>query len=395
MDSCEEGKGIRTLSTVCEAAETAGIHMVPNNPVQVLRFSEAINGNVRLLELNPEVEKSLKQGDRVVIRGLASDEAILCTESKSFEVKVVETSNTMLLCRDIQTPGKEAFTASQSAGGGLIRQEVCGSACSYLELRPCRGHLSRLAEVLSEHQYAGPETEPDNFVAGYTFRDLLDLVQGSEDELWTGLKRCKACCIDGFWRLLSADYFEQAFDRIVQSLAEKDWPIYEVPVDECCELLTDLLPRVIIEHCLTCYGKKNDNGATYCLDEELVSQFYAGYLLRRVAKFNYAEFMEVWQQTVPLGITVALEMLKGIALHDLTARPPVVWHFPANSLPYDVSPRFNALFQERTKWTLSDLRPYIEDLATPQQPLEAILLKHTRSTMDVTGQKLYNSRHPL
>ena len=27
-------------------------------------------------------------------------------------------------------------------------------------------------------------------------------------------------------------------------------------------------------------------------------------------QFNYVEFMDVWQQTVPLGITVSLDMLK-------------------------------------------------------------------------------------
>lgn len=61
------GASARTEKQVCEAAEAAGLHMVDNYPVQVFRFSDELRNGCRLLELHPDLEKSLRKGDRYVI----------------------------------------------------------------------------------------------------------------------------------------------------------------------------------------------------------------------------------------------------------------------------------------------------------------------------------------
>lgn len=40
----------------------------------------------------------------VVIRGQPSDDAMVCTESRTYELKLVETSNTLLLAPSLMTP---------------------------------------------------------------------------------------------------------------------------------------------------------------------------------------------------------------------------------------------------------------------------------------------------
>ena len=40
-----------------------------------------------------------------------------------------------------------------------------------------------------------------------------------------------------------------------------------------------------------------------------------------------------------LGLFPVAGYEQGVALHDMTARPPVVWHFPADHLPFEVAPR--------------------------------------------------------
>ena len=192
----------------------------------------------------------------------------------------------------------------------------------------------------------------------------------------------------------------------------------------------------MIEHCLKCYGEEcsgedEDTGSegtiitrtrtrtyihttySYCteayynLSEEKICQFYAVLLLRQAGKvssyitlhlykrlmyavnvfccldpyfiwlqFNYSEFMESWQQSVPLGMTTDLQQLRvsvakncdtvhhcmllssahirdhytvcslsyessqTIALTDMSSMPPVIWYFPASTLPQDPAERY-------------------------------------------------------
>lgn len=42
---------------------------------------------------------------RVVIRGEQNEHAVLCTNDKTYEIKVAETSNSLLLCPSLILPG--------------------------------------------------------------------------------------------------------------------------------------------------------------------------------------------------------------------------------------------------------------------------------------------------
>ena len=105
------------------------------------------------------------------------------------------------------------------------------------------------------------------------------------------------------------------------------------------------------------------------------------------------ELLQQWQREMP-GVgdiyQVSLEMLSGVALYcDLTKK----WkYFPEQGLSTDVSKRFDALFEEREKWTLDELRPYLQRLLTEDVSETDLLLKYTRPiTEQVDGKptKLY------
>ena len=61
------------------------------------------HNEVELLELSPELLALLESGEgQLCFKGGPDDEAVLCTRDKTFLVKRVETSNTLLL---MQPPG--------------------------------------------------------------------------------------------------------------------------------------------------------------------------------------------------------------------------------------------------------------------------------------------------
>jgi len=394
----------RSLEEVNKLADAASL-VNRTGPVQVLHFSVNPNSDeYKLLELPQSILETLVVGNSVAIRGDHQDEAVLCTDKATFDLKVAETSNSLLLVPHCALPKDEEFKSEVSP---LVHKEVSSCHTMYFEVKQCRPRLEKLKYLLNENPYKGSEDDlnPDDQSEGsltnrpnrYTFVDLLSKVQASETELLEALKKIKALEIDGYWRLLDTDYKEKVVVRILTLLEEMDWNYEAVPMKECCDILEELEPRNILEHCLNCYGEvidmnPGDSNIHYRLSEDKICRFFAEYLLRQAGRFNYHEFMDSWQQSVPEGMTTKSEHLAGIALKDMRSLPPVIWHFPAYELPDDPALRFMKLFKVQSKWTFDEIQPYIRDLEAPGQSLNALLMKYARSSTDVTGVKVYNSK---
>ena len=99
------------------------------------------------------------------------------------------------------------------------------------------------------------------------------------------------------------------------------------------------------------------------------------------------ELLAQWQGDMP-GVgdsyQVSLDMLSGVALRCEDSKK---WkYFSEDKLPTDLEKRFEVLFEEREKWTLDDLKPYVQRLATSELSETDLLLRHTRFvTEDVDG----------
>lgn len=87
----------------------------------------------------------------LVIRGLETDEAVLCTSSTTYAIRSVQTSNSMLVCYP------SASTVHSQADGFVYEIHDCTS--SYQELTPCQPRLDRLRIMLEERLYKGPAEE--------------------------------------------------------------------------------------------------------------------------------------------------------------------------------------------------------------------------------------------
>ncbi|XP_015757732.1 PREDICTED: sister chromatid cohesion protein DCC1-like [Acropora digitifera] len=335
----------RVLEDVNKLADAAGL-VNRKGLVQVLQFSHNPNNDeYKLLELPHRILDTLKVGNSVTIRGDHQDEAVLCTDKETYDLKNADTSNSLLLVPDCVLPKDEAFKSEVSP---LVFREVSSCHTTYFELKQRRPKLEKLKFLLVGDLYKGPENEENT---GHL-----------EDD---SVKKRSLLHHNGNY----------------------------------CFMLI-LFCRMILEHCLNCYGEVtnmetdsgDENTVYYKLSEDKICRFYAEYLLRQAGRFNYHEFMDSWQQSVPEGMITKSAHLAGIALTDMQSIPPVIWHFPASDLPDDPVHRFMKLFKVQPKWTFNEIQPYIQDLAAPGQSLNALLMKFARSSTDATGVKVYNSK---
>lgn len=382
-------------------------------PSQTLYFStSASDQNHTLIQLDNEIMDCILKGEEIVIRGKESDSAVLCTSDKTYDIKTAKISNTLLLLPECTIVKKKKSTSAeddekenaQSNNGSiqLIHRKIEGWSHDYLELKRIHPKISVLRNFLSENQYQGPEKEDENsWKKKYTMSELLNSVQASEGELVAALLKIGACCVNGYWRILDFGYIVDCLGEICNVIDSESWSISDVPLQQLCEKVNDsgeLVPDFIVRHLISYYGHKvsgsDSSNARYKLDEEKICRFFAEMLLRDVGKFNLDEFLEVWDQSVPDGMKTDRKYLLGLALVDLTAKPPTIQHFSVDTLSCNPLERFDALFSIRAKWTREDIEPYISDICLEGQSVSALLTKYARSSM-ANGTKLFCSRKSL
>ncbi|XP_031553142.1 sister chromatid cohesion protein DCC1-like, partial [Actinia tenebrosa] len=180
----------RTIEDVQLSANAAGLVSV--GPVQTLKFSEnCMSNEYKLIELPPKLLEKLQQGESFVIRGENQEDAMLCTKDSTYEIKLADTSNALLLTPECQT----------NKDPDLIEHQVCSCHSEYFEVRLVRPQLYKLRNLLRETLYRGPEYETKEngelrTKVRYSFDDLLNLVQASEKEIWDALEKLGAIAIN-------------------------------------------------------------------------------------------------------------------------------------------------------------------------------------------------------
>ncbi|KAG7474518.1 hypothetical protein JOB18_010638 [Solea senegalensis] len=364
--------------------------------IQCLSFGENVScADYCLVELDDTLCKHIEVGQNLVIRGDKDEHAVLCSGDKTYDLKIADTSNLLLFAPGCKTPD---LLPNDQKSSQVVHTQIWGFSNSYWELRKRRPKLRKMTKLLMENPYEGPALggHEENTENRYTMQDLLERIQASEEEIQAHLETIHACQIDGFWRVLDFDYEMKLLGHVTQLVDSESWSFNRVPLQTSLEELAPLEPKEMIEHCLNCYGKRftENDKVFYVLHEDKVCRGIALMLLQNAVKFNLREFQEVWQQSVPDGMSTRLDQLKSVALVDRTSHPETICLLRVDDLPEDTLDRFNHLFTLREKWTEDDITPYIQDLCGEKQTTGALLTKYARSSMQ-NGIKVFNSRRPV
>ena len=384
------GRSIVKLATRDEVELFANAANVTDriDPVQVLSFNENLNNSeLKLVELPPEVVASFEAGEAVVFRGRPNDNLVLCTNSMSYEVQQADTSNLLLLSPDTVTVG-----GGPPANGkeDLIQAEVIGSFHETFEAKEFNPKYERIHFLLNKFPLKDIGPSPSS-VNVYTFCDLLKESQASEQELLAYLHKIQALEVNGHWCILEYPLRDSILNQVLNLIEEKDWDWYGFPRLDCLEILSSLFPTFALEHVLSLYVKPIDDQSV-SLNEEMVCVYHAECLLKPVIKFSYFEFLEIWQQAVPLGMQTKPSQLLTMSVRDMSSSSPSIWYFPEERLdsqPYD---RLVQLFRVKERWTEDEIIPFLSSLETSKVSVNSIMLRFTRSSLDPTGTKYFSLR---
>lgn len=361
--------------------------------VQPISFTNGQDGDLMLMEIDKSLLNDLQGNEMLTFKGRDDDGAVLCTSKCTYEVREAETSNSLLLVPELQFPS-DISTEGIDSTLTISPKRVPRIFNTYLELRPCCSRLRALYYLLQRKPFGGTELEDDDLTDKYTLNDLLSMVQATEDEILSALKELPVVKINGFYRLLEVDYHFRVVNFIVDYTEAESIPIEKIPMEDVVGNVSELVPREIAtEVFLHCTVPSTDQGF-YSLNRDYICRLTAQAILKNVDKFNLAEFMELWQKSVPEGIQVDLSQLGGLALTDHSSIPESIFLFDKWEMPQEASERLNVLFRRKEKWTIEEIRPYIEDLcAGPKGDINTLLMKCARAFVE-NGIRRYAAKHP-
>ncbi|KAL6066898.1 Sister chromatid cohesion protein DCC1 [Balamuthia mandrillaris] len=384
--------------------------------VMELTFSPDFSGNngkFKVVEVTPEILDEIRKGDgSVCIKGLPSEEAVLCTKTKTYSIRHLDSTNTMLLL-----PAESPV--------------VSGSFNGHFELSPILPKLHALSQLLMQEasitQEEVEETEEEEDAdgmelvveakgkKGYTWEQLQDRVQASDAELEEALYNMGAIQWrgrrgegEGRWRVLAQDYDDAITELLLTTIRSHDWPLSHVPLEECVAEGESIYPAIFVEHCLKCLTlgglkaaekeKEKERTTMLSLDPERICQFRARQILSSTPNkpsWLYEEFLAKWTDTVrddgvPLE-AINVDSLKGLVLVTEIGAEKHASLFPVSSLPPHPKERFAILFKKRPKWTVEDIAPYVSDLVSGDITTEAFLSQYARMSTQA-GVVFYSQR---
>ncbi|KAK1318597.1 hypothetical protein QJS10_CPB04g01951 [Acorus calamus] len=323
---------------------------------------------------------------RVTMRGQPDEEAVLCTDSKTYAIKFVGTSNSMLLV----PPGDLV----PGEGSPTVAASIVKVAPGNMELVEVAPRLDKLKSLLSERPYV-PDNEEEGVQseAGlYSWEDLVECVQASDGELMDELRALSAIEIHGHWRIVDERVMDEILNVLIHNSVLFEWALDSLKEDEVITALeADGFSRILASHCLGMYARRVDENI-WGVDEKRVCLHFALKALKG-GKMKLEQFMDKWARSVPSGMQVELEMLEGEVLLERVGVETWIRAFSASSLPSIPAARFAALFKERPKWEWKDLQPYIRDLHVPGISLEGLLIKYTRKSQpNPDSEPIFSSR---
>lgn len=374
--------------------------------------SNEIQENLKLLELNPHLIKEIEEGQILCFKGGLTEKVVLCSETKTFEIKEAEISNSLLLIPGIKLAQETSTSPLKSPKGmnksldrscddddedleiprDLERKEILCIFHDYYECREVKPKYRKISDLLQLTRYSGPENE--HFIDRkllFNFDQLFDTVQCSRGEFLEGLSFYKAIQIDDQWRCLQFEYEYRIISLMIAVIAENSWNSDEVDKHTTVEALDGICPLEIVDGLFDIYTKPGKSNL-YKYKEDSVCRIVAQNMLQLGQKFHVDEFLSIWQEALPEGMNYDEKYLSGIGIIDRESNPQCVLALNEINLSTNLAERLKVLFKTKEKWTLEQIEPYIEYFASPQLQVTAVLAKHARATT-VNGKRLYVAKH--
>ncbi|KAG1775347.1 sister chromatid cohesion protein Dcc1 [Suillus placidus] len=351
-----------------------------------LRLSAATaqdTGSFRLLELPPELcqiieSASEKTAASLFIKGHPTEDAVLCTSEKTYTVRSVVLSNTVLV-----------VTPSRSDPNGTVH--IRDQLHEILELVPVVPKLHKLSILLRDMEYDEGDEDRQATMPKYSYEQARSEIQASEAEFIRGLKERRILVLEGQLRPIAPAHLCTILELLLNYLISLSLSHQAAAVEELVSVLSDEheIPRAVSNQVISWFGDVKEG--LWKMDPDAVIRELGVGILRhhRYNPISENEFFKKWKNVVgdTFESSVKLSLLSGDYLRNLSSigEEATLTYFPSSALPVDPAARFVELFLTRQRWKHEEIEHFLLDIAVNSKERDKLLLKHARALTDTEG----------
>uniref|UniRef100_A0A0K0D3Z0 Sister chromatid cohesion protein DCC1 n=1 Tax=Angiostrongylus cantonensis TaxID=6313 RepID=A0A0K0D3Z0_ANGCA len=345
-------------------------------------------GDYRLMEVTKEVAESVAVGEKLVFRGRDEDAVVLCTESETYSVKEIETSNTLLVLPTLRTP-----TDVIDSDTKLLKRAPITILCQkYLESRRMSlvsAALLRQMLQMTELPWDWPRSNA-NETNTYTLKEIQSCMQMSDKELSCVMEKMPVVEHCGKIRWLSYDIQDRVLDLIVEAFDNVEMTsinLSHLTPQALRSFLPENVTDAVIGWFLRTMCKKTENG-DYDVDPDTFSCARAAQLLRSAPRFEIYDFHKRADALMPFAIS-------GISVQYGNASANYISYLSIDELPDNPRDRLRIMFSKQNQWKLEEMMAFFPDIYGNSRDLGLLLMDMCNSIELKDGTIVYCSVRPI
>ncbi|KIK99326.1 hypothetical protein PAXRUDRAFT_822870 [Paxillus rubicundulus Ve08.2h10] len=352
-----------------------------------LRFSPSAardTGSFRLIELPPELcqlidstAESKSPHPILSIKGHPTEDAVMCTADKTYSLRSVVLSNTVLV-----------LTPSRTDPDGTVH--VRDQLHEVLELVSSVPKVHKLPVLLRGMEYDEGDEDRRATLPKFSYEQARSEIQASEFEFNLGLRDRRILVLDGWLRPIASAHLSTILGLLLNYLISLGLSHEAAPVEELVSSLAEdyEIPREVSNQIISWFGVVQEG--LWKMD---VSALVAEIGLALLGNYKHdpileTEFMAKWKNAVgdAFESVVSLQLLSGNYLrnpNDFSGA--TINFFPSSSLPTEPAARFTELFLTRQRWKSDEIGPFLSDIVVGSKERDKLLLKYARAMTTPEG----------
>lgn len=299
----------------------------------------------------------------------------------------------------------EGFLCNSFVKSDVDKHIVRKTLHGYYQLTRTQVNMEQLKNLIYQHPIENEDVHNERLYGSskvlYTKKELEAKIQCSLSELETALSKLEVFELDGKLRVLSATTEHAIAKNIVLTINAEGLTLDSLNKDEVLAKCNQnsIFPQLFIDFVVHLYLRPSStamdvdsHSSKYSFDISRYNALSARLLLIEKPNWMLSELLSTWKDSVPDNFPIDVAQLDGLVCLEEYGKDHKVTYLPSFSLSHNPKTRFSELFKRKPKWTFGQLKPYLQDLVTPDINEEQLLVAHTRASTGPNGQKLYSAR---
>ncbi|KAK9241555.1 sister chromatid cohesion protein Dcc1 [Lipomyces tetrasporus] len=347
-----------------------------------LYVDSTVASRYRLIQLPPDILELLDSPEEAAHLQLKSatpdSPAFLCAYSRTFQLRQISQSNTLLLLSSGSSP-----ETTDTVPDEILPDPVHATKlpAGYLECIPSTPQID-----LSFVPYYHGADLTEAAAAGGSDADLtlsrLDVIARvpvSELEFQSAWIAAMGVEIDGCAYRIGQDLVLRILPILVAAMQADGMDFGALWLNDVFEAVRDDEdePRAVIEAILRRFCTSPSE--PYCLDRAQLTRWIGIKMLSEhaVREVKLEDFMDKWEFSLPpaLDMTCELSMLTGQYVQPTTK---TIKFLPSARLPVDPARRFERLFAAKSSWAQEDILPFVTDIESDKAKINTLFMKFAK-----------------